>query len=149
MKTCLILLLFSAFSLLMTDPAQAQPGGRAGDEAQVRAVLSRQSEAWNRHDLEAFMQDYWKSDSLMFIGKSGVTYGWSNTLANYRKNYPDNAAMGTLNFRLIKVKRLSSTYYSVVGRWELQRLMGDLSGHFSLLFQKIAGKWVIISDHSS
>ena len=118
-------------------------------EKQILRVLSVQDEAWNRGDIEGFMQTYWKSDSLRFIGKSGVTYGWQNTLNNYKKGYPDTASMGKLDFKLIAIKRLSRKYYTVVGKWHLQRSKGDLQGHFTLLLKKIHKRWVIIQDHSS
>ena len=119
------------------------------DEAAIAKVLDNQSRAWNRGNLEEFMVGYWKNDSLMFIGSRGITYGWNNTLANYKKSYPDTAAMGKLNFTLLKIKQLSNEYYQVIGNWHLQRSVGDLSGHFTLLFQKINGEWVIVADHSS
>jgi len=123
--------------------------GQAGRERTILNILDKQTRAWNRGDIESFMEGYWKSDSLMFIGKSGVTYGWTNTLNNYKKGYPDTAAMGKLNFTILSLKRLSSKYYSVVGKWHLQRTIGNLSGHFTLLFRKIKGEWVIVADHSS
>lgn len=95
------------------------------------------------------MNGYWKSDSLMFIGKNGVTYGYNKTLNNYRRNYPDTAAMGKLTFDILEVKRLSADHYFVLGKWMLQRSIGDLSGHYTLLFRKINGEWVIVADHSS
>jgi len=119
------------------------------DEKEVRDVLAKQNAAWNRGDVEAFMVGYWENDSLMFIGKSGVTYGYKNTLSNYKKNYPDTTTMGKLTFTLIKVKQLSTEYFHVTGKYYLTRTIGDASGHFTLLFRKIKGKWVIISDHSS
>ena len=119
------------------------------DEKEVRNVLATQNAAWNRGDVDAFMVGYWENDSLMFIGKSGVTYGYKNTLSNYKKNYPDTATMGKLTFTLIQVKQLSPEYFHVTGKYYLTRTMGDASGHFTLLFRKIIGKWVIISDHSS
>ena len=85
----------------------------------------------------------------MFIGKSGVTYGWHNTMNNYKRGYPDKASMGKLDFKLIKIQRLSRNYYSVVGKWHLSRSIGDLQGHFTLLMRKIKGQWKIIADHSS
>jgi hypothetical protein len=117
--------------------------------AAIRQVLELQNKYWNEGNTTAFMEGYWKSDSLMFIGKSGITYGWQNTLNNYKKNYPDTASMGKLLFDIIEVKRLSDQFYHVVGKWYLQRSIGDISGHFTLLFQKIKGHWVIIKDHSS
>ena len=119
------------------------------DETEVRNLLAKQNAAWNRGDVDAFMVGYWENDSLMFIGKSGVTYGYKNTLANYKKNYPDTTAMGKLTFTLIQVKQLSPEYFHVTGKYYLTRTIGDASGHFTLMFRKINGKWVIISDHSS
>jgi hypothetical protein len=57
--------------------------------------------------------------------------------------------MGKLDFNILVVKKLSAEYYYIVGKWHLQRTIGDLSGHYDLLFRKIKGKWIIIADHSS
>jgi len=119
------------------------------DEAAVRKILSDQSATWNRGDINGFMKGYWQDDSLMFIGKSGVTYGWSKVLDNYKKNYTDTVSMGKLTFTIISTKELSLEYFHVVGKWHLQRRIGNLDGHFTLLFRKINGQWMIIEDHSS
>ncbi len=119
------------------------------DEITIRKILNYQTTAWNNGDLTGFMKGYWESDSLLFIGKSGPKYGFTTTLENYRKNYPDTAAMGKLSFQILQVKRLSALYFFVVGKWHLQRTIGDLEGHYTLLFRKIKSKWVIVADHSS
>ena len=119
------------------------------EEMVIRGALNEQLTAWNKGDLERFMGTYWRSDSLMFIGKSGVTYGWQATLDNYKKGYPDTAAMGKLAFNLLEVRRISDNYFFVVGKWHLTRSIGDVGGHFTLLFRKVKGKWVIVADHSS
>jgi ketosteroid isomerase-like protein len=137
--------IFPALFLLISIPLFAQ----SKDELAIRRILDEQTAAWNRGDITHFMKGYWESDSLMFIGKSGVTYGWTNTLNNYKKGYPDTAAMGKLSFTLILVQSLSEKYYHVVGKWNLQRSIGDIGGHFTLLFKKINGAWKIIEDHSS
>ena len=115
----------------------------------INNVMNDQLVAWNNGDIDAFMQTYWQNDSLMFIGKTGVTYGWQNTLDNYKKGYPDTAAMGKLDFTIIEIKRLSVLYFHVTGIWHLTRSVGDVGGHFTLLFKKVKDKWVIVSDHSS
>lgn len=137
------LLLITAILLSITATAQNN------DEQTIRNILKRQNADWNAGNIDAFMKGYWESDSLMFIGKSGITYGWQNTLNNYKKNYPDTATMGKLHFDIISVKRLSVLYFSVVGKWHLTRSVGDAQGHFTLLFKKVNKQWVIISDHSS
>ena len=122
---------------------------QTGDEQIIRKVLGDQIVAWNNGNIEEFMKGYWNNDSLMFIGKSGVTYGYQNTLMNYKKHYNNADAMGTLSFELIKVQRLSPEYYFIVGKWHLKRNIGDVGGHYNLLFRKINGTWVIVADHSS
>ena len=132
-----------AFFLLQQTRAQDK------DELAIRKILSDQTLAWNAGNIEEFMKGYWKHDSLMFIGKNGVTYGYQNTLMNYKKNYGSAETMGILSFDLVKVQHLSSDYYYVVGKWHLKRTIGDVGGHYDLLFRKVDGSWVIIADHSS
>jgi len=117
--------------------------------AAIRNVMQTQETAWNKGDLDSFMEGYWRSDSLCFIGSKGLTYGWDATLANYKQGYPDRAAMGVLTFTLIRVEKLSGKDAFVIGKWHLKREAGDLSGHFTLLWKKIKGKWLIVADHSS
>ena len=118
------------------------------DKIAIRKVLSTQVNAWNSGNIDDFMKGYWQNDSLMFIGKSGITYGWRTTLNNYKKHYPDTATMGTLNFDLLEMKHLSSLYYYVIGKWDLQRSSGSLGGYFTLLFKKINKNWFIVADHT-
>ena len=132
-------------SVLCSSMCMAQ----SDDEKAIREILSKQTAAWNKGNIEAFMKGYWENDSLMFIGKSGVTWGWNKTLENYKKNYPDKTAMGQLYFDLLVMKPLSAEYYQVVGKWILKRTIGDLSGHYTLLLKKINGTWVVVADHSS
>ena len=141
MKKIVILLFvfFTSLSVLAQD----------ADKKHVLQMLSDQERDWNAGSLENFMSPYWKSDSLMFIGKSGITYGWDNTLANYKRSYPDAEAMGKLTFEVIDIRRLSVLYFYVTGKWQLERTGDDLSGHFTLLIKKIGKRWVIVSDHSS
>lgn len=111
--------------------------------------MAEQEDAWNRGDIAAFMQHYWTSDSLLFIGQSGLNYGWQTTLDNYKKSYPDRQAMGRLQFTNRKVEVIDSLNAFVVGKWELLRVADTLSGHYSLLWKKIDGHWAIVADHSS
>lgn len=119
------------------------------DEMYIRNAMHEQMEAWNAGNVEKYMQLYWQSDSLMFVGKTGITYGWNKTLLNYKKAYPDTISMGKLDFTIIEIKRLSVLYFYATGKWHLTRTIGDLEGHYTLLFKKVKDKWVIVSDHSS
>ena len=139
----------SIFMLLLLCSLKTAVIAQSKQEASLRQLLDLQSAAWNRGDIEGFMKGYWKNDSLMFIGKKGITYGWQNTLDNYKKSYPGKEAMGQLHFTIIQIKSLSDEYRQVTGKWALQRSLGNLEGYFTLLVRKIKGQWVIIADHSS
>jgi ketosteroid isomerase-like protein len=138
-----ITLVFILVSAMLSLSAQNK------DELAIRTLLSQQTEQWNKGNIEGFMEGYWESDSLLFIGKRGPTYGYSTTLENYRKSYPDTTAMGKLKFNILSVKPFSPDTYFVLGKWMLKRTIGDLEGHYTLLLKKIKGKWLIIADHSS
>lgn len=135
--------------LFILSCTAVQVHGQGSAHAEVVSILDKQAKAWNKGDLDQFMVGYWESDSLMYIGKTGVTYGYRSTLERYKKNYNSREKMGTLKFTILHVKELSPEYVQVVGKYELTRTVGDASGHFTLLFRRIGDSWVIISDHSS
>ena len=139
------LLLIFLFGTLISSNAQTTT---TADQA-IRQVIAAQEAAWNRADLEAFMGGYWHSDSLTFIGSRGVTQGWQATLDSYKKGYPNAEAMGKLTFTILSLEILSPESAYVIGKWHLARTKDELSGHFTLLWKKIEGRWVIVADHSS
>ncbi len=120
----------------------------AGEKEQILDIMSTQEKAWNNADLEGFMQAYWKSDQLKFIGKSGIKYGWQLTLDNYKKSYPDKAAMGTLHFDVLQIEIVKDTAF-VLGKWQLSRVKDTLKGFYTLYWKRLDGQWNIIIDHSS
>ena len=129
--------------------AQNKTAANLADEISIKALLAAQTSAWNNGDLAHFMEGYLPSDTLLFVGKSGPTYGFNNTLNNYKKGYPDTASMGKLTFTLLSLQPIEKIHYRVLGKWELKRSKGDVSGYFTLLLKKIKGKWFVIQDHSS
>ena len=131
--------------------ASAQTPKQKAVLASIKQAMQEQEDCWNRGDVRCFMKHYWESDSLRFIGKSGLTHGWQQTLDNYLKSYPDKEAMGKLTFNNLVVEFTDKNTVLVIGKWKLARSgdFKDLEGHYSLLWQKKNGRWVIIADHSS
>lgn len=121
----------------------------AKDKQAILDLLEKQRTDWNKGDVEAFMQGYEKSDSLLFVGKNGPTYGWQKTLDNYKKGYPDRSAMGFLVFGIKKVDFLNPNLAFVLGSWNVKREKDELKGYFTLLIKKIKGEWKVVADHSS
>ena len=121
----------------------------AQDREAILNVLHTQELAWNKGDVEAFMQGYWKSDSLLFVGSTAPTKGWQATLDRYKRSYPDQAAMGQLTFTIMKVELLDATNAVVLGGWRLKREKDSPGGYFTLWFRKINGEWKIVVDHTS
>ena len=121
----------------------------AQEKKAIQHILDQQVRCWNKGDLNCFMKGYWQADSLKYINKNGIIYGYEAILTRYKKSYPDKAQMGTLQFDIMVMEQISEDYYFVVGKYHLTREIGDKEGHFTLLWKKINGQWVIISDHSS
>ncbi|PHS04844.1 MAG: DUF4440 domain-containing protein [Kordia sp.] len=140
----LLLLFCLIFCLACTDtrtPTQE-------DKDAIITVMKTQEEAWSNHDLEGFMEGYWKSDSLKFYGSSGLTSGWEKTLANYKKGYPTKEHTGTLKFKINELSKISDDAYYVMGEYHLIRKVGKADGVFMIIFKKINGEWKIIADTS-
>lgn len=118
------------------------------EESAILSVMQAQEAAWNKGDLVAFMQGYWQSPELTFVGQSGLKKGWQTTLENYQKTYPDKDAMGKLRFDVLQVDVVENTAF-VLGQWSLKRSQGDVAGYYTLHWRKIDGQWKIVIDHSS
>ncbi len=148
MKGRLLLATFALVASIASAQAAETDATRA-----ARRVLADQQAAWNRADLDAFMDGYWKSDDLRFAGGDAVRTGWQATIDRYRKSYPDAAAMGKLDFELIEVREVTPAYVYVFGRWHLARATDppDKAPHglFTLIVERKAGRWVVTRDHTS
>ena len=115
----------------------------------VESILSAQEDAWNRGDLDAFMEHYWKSDELTFSSGGKTTRGWNETLTRYRERYPTPEKMGRLQLRGLKITPLGDSAALVLGQWNVQRESEPLSGNFSLVVRKLDDHWRIVHDHTS
>jgi uncharacterized protein (TIGR02246 family) len=136
--------------LVLQVPAWARPSSeRVADREAIGTVLRAQQSAWNRGDVNAFLEGYWHSPELTFSGSSGVARGWDGVRARYKKNYPDRAAMGQLNFSDLEFRFLGPDSALVLGKWHLQREKDDIGGVFSLVWQRFPDGWKIIHDHTS
>lgn len=115
----------------------------------VRGVLDAQVEAWNRGDLDAFMEGYWQSEGLTFFSGAARTAGYDGTLARYQKMYQDDGQpMGQLSFRELEIAELGPDAAFVRGEWHLVRGTETLGGLFTLIFRRIEGAWKIVHDHT-
>src|SRR3954469_14484938 len=122
---------------------------RADDRAEIDSALIKQAAAWNRGDIDAFMEHYWKSDELTFSSGGQTTRGWTRTRESYERRYPTREQMGQLKFTQLEVTSLSDSAALVLGRWQLTREQSPVSGNFTLIFRRVDGKWIIIHDHTS
>jgi uncharacterized protein (TIGR02246 family) len=128
----------------------AEPSGeRAADRDAIQAVLSAQQAAWNRGDVDAFLVGYWRSPELTFSGSSGIARGWDGVMTRYKKNYPDRAAMGQLDFSELEFRFLGPDAALVLGRWHLKREKDEPGGVFTLVWQRFPEGWKVIHDHTS
>ena len=135
------------FFLALTASAQT---GKAV-ESSVRRVLNAQQDAWNRHDLDAFMTGYWNSPDLTFFSGAKQTSGWQATLQRYRKTYQsEGREMGKLEFSELNVQALGPESAFVRGAWRLTMADGKTPhGIFTLVFRKFPDGWKIVHDHTS
>lgn len=119
------------------------------DKLSIVEVMDKQTVSWNKGDIAGFMNGYWKSDSLRFLGKRGLTTGWQKTYDNYVKAYPNKQTMGKLRFDLLSFELLKRNQMFVVGKWTLEREKDTVGGYYSLIWQKIDSDWKVVFDHTN
>jgi ketosteroid isomerase-like protein len=121
----------------------------ANEIAEIQSVLHVQQDAWNRGNIDEFMNGYAKSASTIFVSGDEVRRGWETVHDRYRQKYSDRAKMGTLSFSDIEITMLSSDAAVVLGRWMLKRANDQPRGRFTLIFKRLPEGWRIIHDHTS
>ena len=135
--------------ILMTLTVSAAPKQNASAVARIRSVLRTQQEAWNRGDIDGFMNGYARSKSTIFISEDTVRRGWETVRDRYRKKYSDRAKMGVLTFSDLEITPLAPDSAVVLGRWNLQRAKNRPHGRFTLIFRRLPEGWRIVLDHTS
>jgi ketosteroid isomerase-like protein len=117
----------------------------------IEHVLHAQQDAWNRHDLDAFMAGYWNSPNLTFFSGAKETTGWQATLDRYRSRYASPGHdMGKLEFSDLRIEALGPNAAFVRGSWHLAMSEGKTPhGKFTLIFRRFSDGWKIIHDHTS
>lgn len=143
------ILLVAATLLITSCTAPSDASFASADEVAIRALLNIQQDAWNRGDIDTFMTGYHRSDSMQFVGRDKINFGWQTTLDNYKRKYPDTVAMGKLKFEILRMNPISKDAAFLTGTFYLKRSIGDVSGIFTLVLRKIEGRWVIVYDHTA
>lgn len=118
-------------------------------QSEITAVLNMQQEAWNRGDIEAFMNGYWHSEETVFVSSDEVTRGWGKVLDRYQRKYTNRAKMGTLTFSDLEITPLGDDAAVVLGAWKLKRAKDEPHGRFTLIFRRLPEGWRIVHDHTS
>src|SRR2546423_7743203 len=128
----------------------ATPGtSEDATKSAIRSVLDAQAAAWNRGDIEGYMDGYNRSPNTEFVGGDSISRGWQTVLDRYKRNYNSREKMGTLTFSDLEITVLSKDAALVLGRWRLNRANDEPHGTFTLLFRKTKAGWRIVHDHSS
>lgn len=117
----------------------------------LRKMLDDQTAAWNRGDLDSFMQGYWRSPDVTFFSGDNIVKGWEQTLQRYRDRYQSGGKeMGKLSFTDENIDVLAPDAAVVTARWHLQMPDGKkLEGLTTLLCKRMKDGWRIVHDHSS
>ncbi len=147
-----VLMAVSLFALqFLLSSATAEPTASQQDRViqEIKALLTRQEARWNAGDIDGFMAYYWKSEELTFSSGGTMRRGWDATINRYKLRYPTPERMGRTIFSELEVRPLGESVAMVLGRWNLHREPDPIGGNFTLVLEKIGGKWLIIHDHTS
>lgn len=151
MTVCLLLFTAAIVAVPIHDSVDAQSKSNrdAITIAAVHAVLDAQRDAWNRGDIEGYMDGYARMPDITFVSGDNFTRGWQTVHDRYKKNYDSREKMGTLTFSELETRVLSEDAAVTIGRWHLQRINDQPHGRFTLVFRRTRQGWRIVHDHTS
>ncbi len=149
MKSIPVLIIMICIPFIYSCVRETKSEFSPADRTEILELLKTQESAWNEGNIPEFMKGYHQSDSMQFIGSSGINFGWQETLDNYKLRYPDTVAMGKLHFEILKINPISGEAAYLTGKFYLKRTIGDANGIFTLIFRKIDGGWKVVYDHTS
>ncbi len=116
----------------------------------IRKILSTQSDAWNKGDLDGFLETYWKSDDLVFFSGGTISKGHKAVADRYAKRYKaEGKEMGKLEFSGLEVEMMGTDTAFARGKWKLEMKAEKPEGLFTLILKKTPDGWKIVHDHSS
>ncbi len=144
-----LILIASITGWIIFAAATAKGNVPASAIVQIRSVLRAQQNAWNRGDIDGFMNGYARSASTVFISDDTVRRGWRTVRDRYKEKYSNRAKMGTLSFSNLKIALLSPDSAVVLGSWKLKRAKDRPHGRFTLIFKRLPEGWRIVHDHTS
>ena len=133
------------------DSLQANSSISKPDAQQVYDVLLKMLDRWNAHDIEGYLDVYWKSPELLIVVDSEQFSGWRQLHDSYCNGYPDRAAMGFIQPKRIQVKllrpdmALALTWWSITFPTSKQTVVGNTT----MDLQKFDDGWKVIAAHSS
>jgi beta-aspartyl-peptidase (threonine type) len=137
-----------AIVLWVLAAASVSAAGNPDANAEIGAVLNAQVAAWNRGDIDGFMDGYVRSDKVEFVSGGKITRGWQTVRDRYHRTYASREKMGRLTFSDIKYVSLNARIVMVIGRWSLQRKSDRPHGSFELIFRPTSAGWRIAHDHT-
>jgi ketosteroid isomerase-like protein len=120
------------------------------DEQQIYEVSLKMVDRWNAHDIDGYLEAYWKSPKLLVVVDSEQFNGWQQLHDSYINGYPDRNAMGFIEPKRIQVKLLKSdlalalTWWSVSFPSSKQKVVGNTT----MNLQKFDDGWKIVASNT-
>jgi hypothetical protein len=136
---------------LQSGSLPANASASVVDTQQVYGILLKMLDRWNAHDIDGYMEAYWKSPELLIMVDAEQFNGWQQLRDSYINGYPDRSAMGFIQPKRIQVKllkpdlALALTWWSVSFPSSKQEMVGDST----MNLQKFDDGWKIVASHTS
>ena len=133
-------------SACASPPDALSEPDEAAEAATIAALLQAQDDAWNKGDIDGFMNGYWPSEELRFASGGNVVRGYAATLARYKVSYPGREGMGELTTSDYEIDILSEDAAIAHGSWKVTTAEGSSDGLYTIVLRKMDGQWLIVSD---
>jgi uncharacterized protein (TIGR02246 family) len=133
------------------DSLTPPPGGPKSDGEQIYDVLLKMLDRWNAHDVEGYLNIYWKSPSLLVVVDAEQYNGWQELRDSYINGYPNRDSMGYITPARIQIKLLKPDLALALTWWSISfpNSKQKVVGNSTMNLERFDDGWKIVASHSS
>ncbi len=134
------------FDSLRADSSISNP-----DVQLIYGILLKMLDRWNAHDVEGYLDVYWKSSELLVVVDSEQFNGWRQLHDSYINGYPDRNSMGHINPTRIQIKLIKPDFALALTWWSASfpTSKETVVGTSTMNLQKFDDGWRIVASHTS
>jgi uncharacterized protein (TIGR02246 family) len=123
--------------------------GAPGPEKEIYDEVTKACDAWNRHDLDGYLDSFWRSDALVVVVEGETVHGWDLLSKALHTGYPNPSEMGVLTLDRAQVQMLAPDFAEVLTWDTISFAKKKEFGTSTIVMKRLPEGWRVVLMHTS